>query len=873
MSLAAGSQIGPYEILASLGAGGMGEVYRARDPRLDRAVAVKVLTSSPGATSVELERFQREARAIARLSHPHICTVHDVGQENGVAYLVMELLEGETLAERLERGPVSLERSVTLAVQIAEALDASHGKGVIHRDLKPSNIFLVARSASDAARESRERFDSAGVWAKLLDFGLAKLRDSDYADGVQQPTKSLSITDHGTVLGTLPYMAPEQVEGRGADARTDIFALGVVLYEMITGRAPFHGTSRASLTAAILTHDPPPVSSLVAMTPASLDRIVTKCLSKDPDDRWQSARDLASALRWSMADEPAQHLPAGSTTASRRRHLITAISLLAAAVAVSALAVRVAGGRRGGATLPLTPRFIPVTFRAGTLNSARFAPDGDTIIYSAAWGVDPYALFMTRRDSVESRRLDVLDAKLLGVSSTGDLAFLRGSHRALTLLEPGSGSLLRVSIAGGGPREILDDVIAADWKPGSDDLAIVRRGQVEFPVGTRIHGVHRFSHVRIAPDGERLALVEAQGRNIVLLDRSGRKTTLSSGWGDMTSLAWSPSGEEVWFTAARRDDLTTSALRAVTTDGRERVILPSTSAFLAIHDVFSDGRVLLSSHVGRMGCSCVPPGETQPRDLGWLDGPAPEALSSDGQTVLIGEMLRGGGAAGAIYLRRTDGSDAVRLSDGYPEDLSPDGKWVLATQRGNRRHWIILPTGPGSPRTLPPGPLTQRFEANFLPDGRRIVFGGREKDHGGRIYLQDIQSGDVRAISPENSGTVGLATRDGRFVLGAHDGKHFLYPVDGGAPVAFSLMASDDTALQWSSDGRLLYVRRAASWPPVVDRVDIATGHRETWKTIQPADPVGVDSIVRILITPDGKAYCHDYVRFISQLFIVEGLK
>ena len=409
----------------------------------------------------------------------------------------------------------------------------------------------------------------------------------------------------------------------------------------------------------------------------------------------------------------------------------------------------------------------------------------------------------------------------------------------------------------------------------------MRRGQVEFPLGTKIHGQHRFKHVRIAPDGQRLALVEGPGRDaegkqvaaaIALLDRSGRKTTLSSGWGDLTSLAWSPSGDEVWFTANRPDDFTNSALRAVSTDGRERVIFPAASGFLSIHDVSSNGRVLLSNNVSRMGCSCLPPGATQPRDVGWLDGPAPEALSADGRTVLMAEMLRGGGSAGSIYLRGTDGSDAVRLGDGYPEDLSPDGKWVLAAPVGTRRHWFILPTGTGLPRTLPTGPVVERFEANFLPDGRRIVFGGREKDQRRRIFVQDIESGLVRAISPEDTASVGLATPDGRFVIGPARAKHFLYPVDGGASVPFPFMAPDDIALQWSSDERLLYVWRGATWPPVVDRVDVSTGRRETWKTIQPADPVGVDSIFRILVTPDGKAYCHDYVRFLSELFIVEGL-
>ena len=321
----AGSRIGPYQIVGRLGAGGMGEVYRARDPRLDRSVAVKVLTSSRGSTPEELERFEREARAIARVSHPNICTVYDVGQDAGVPFLVMELLEGETLAERVLRGPVPIDAALAIATQIAEALDELHSKGVVHRDLKPSNVMLTA----------------SGV--KLLDFGLAKLRDGEYEDKVEKATKSLHLTGQGTVLGTLPYMAPEQVEGRPADARTDTFALGVVLYEMITGRAPFQGTSQASLTAAILTHEPPPLSSRIPTTPASLDRVVKKCLSKDPDERWQSAKDLASALRWSADDSTAHHPATGPTVSRGRRRTVTALAAVAVAAALIAAAVWAVG--------------------------------------------------------------------------------------------------------------------------------------------------------------------------------------------------------------------------------------------------------------------------------------------------------------------------------------------------------------------------------------------------------------------------------------------------------------------------------------------------------------------------------------------------
>jgi hypothetical protein len=280
----------------------------------------------------------------------------------------------------------------------------------------------------------------------------------------------------------------------------------------------------------------------------------------------------------------------------------------------------------------------------------------------------------------------------------------------------------------------------------------------------------------------------------------------------------------------------------------------------------------MASHYGKMGCACQGPGDTQPRDFSWLDGTAPEALSADGRMVLFAEMLGAGGVSSGIYLRNTDGSDAVRLADGFPEDLSADGQWVLAAPAGNRERWMLVPTGPGQPKALPPGPVIARGEANFLPDGRRVVFAGREKERGRRIYVQDIASGAIRAISPERVVTTGVSTVDGRAVLGASGGKHFRYPVEGGDPVALPFLSADDVPLQWTPDGRSLYVWRTAEWPPAVDRVDVANGRRSSWKTIRPADPVGVDSIFRILVTPDGRTYCHDYVRILSELFVVEGL-
>jgi len=852
MSLIVGERIGRYEILAPLGAGGMGEVYYARDPELERPVAIKILTSAR-ATGPQLERFQREARAIARITHAHICTIYDVGQVGEVPFLVMELLEGETLAQRLERGPLSVDRALTAASEIAAALDAAHRKGVIHRDLKPSNVMLT----------------QDGV--KLLDFGLAKLREGEPSETVDNPTRSLRLTDQGTVLGTIPYMAPEQVEGRDTDARTDVFALGVILYEMTAGRPPFEGRSGASVMAAILTHDPLPLSGARPGVPGSVDRVVRKCLAKDPDDRWQSASDLTSALVWSRDDSASQAAPRGRDRSRSFRRGVIAASLLAATVIAGAVWIGT-GRMASGSAAATTPQFIPVTFRTGTVSSARFAPDGETVVYSAAWGGDRYGLFITRRGNPESRALTISDAKLLGVSSTGDLAFLRGSQEVVRLLAPPrTGTLARVAMTGGAPRELLDDVVAADWTPNGE-LAVIRRDRVEFPLGKTIHGRHQFKYVRVSPDGQTLALADRQ--NIVVLDRSGATRTLSSGWGEMTTVAWSPSGDEVWFAADRRNnDVSTWSVRAVSLAGKERVLFSSVGTALAVLDVFRDGRALVATHVGRMGCSCLAPGQTERRELSWLDGSAPEALSADGRLLLLSELLRGAGKSGSVYLRKTDGSDAVRLGDGYGEDLSSDGKWVLTTEVGTRQHWVLLPTGAGSPRTLPTGPLVGRGEANFLPDGRRVVFGGVEKDRGGRIYVQDIESGSIRPISPEHVRTNAFVTADGRYVIGSSKEGKFKYPIDGGAATHLSYLTAADTPLQSSPDGSLLYVWRTDAWPPAVDRVNTATGQRALWKTMQPADPAGVDSVIRILITPDGSADCHDYVRFLSQLFIVEGLK
>src|SRR5215813_8526152 len=283
MTLAAGSRLGPYEVLAPVGAGGMGEVYKAKDTRLERAVAIKVLPSHLSSSPEVRQRFEREAKTISALSHPHICALYDVGNQDGVEYLVMECLEGETLADRLGKGALPTDQVLRLGIQIADALDKAHRQGIVHRDLKPGNVMLTKSGA------------------KLLDFGLARFTQpasrSVFSSASVLPTQAPDLTAEGTILGTFQYMAPEQLEGREADSRTDIFAFGALLYEMATGRKAFSGRSQASLIGAILKDEPAPISTVQAMAPPALDRVVKTCLAKDSEDRWQTAHDVMLQLQ------------------------------------------------------------------------------------------------------------------------------------------------------------------------------------------------------------------------------------------------------------------------------------------------------------------------------------------------------------------------------------------------------------------------------------------------------------------------------------------------------------------------------------------------------------------------------------------------
>jgi serine/threonine protein kinase len=412
MSLTSGERLGPYEIQSPLGAGGMGEVYRARDTRLDRTVAIKVLPNHLSSNPDLKQRFEREARAISSLNHPRICTLHDVGHQDGIDFIVMECLEGESLAERLRKRPLSLKETLTIGIEVCQALEAAQKAGIVHRDLKPANIMLTKNGA------------------KLMDFGLAKPAAPGLGSSASAPllsaAKTMSeatplspLTSAGMVIGTIQYMAPEQIEGKEADARSDLFALGSVLYESATGKRPFEGKSQISVASAILEKDPEPMRTLKPLTPPAFERVVSSCLAKNPEDRFQNAHDVRLDLEWIAEELPlltAQH-PA-QVEKSRFKILPWVITAVVVLVALGAVFLM---QRRKPA-----PRYTSVSFREGTLFGARFSHDGQTIVFSGRWEGEPTQMSVTRVGSPESRSLGIPLAEVASISSSDELAIFLG---------------------------------------------------------------------------------------------------------------------------------------------------------------------------------------------------------------------------------------------------------------------------------------------------------------------------------------------------------------------------------------------------------------------------------------------------------------
>jgi eukaryotic-like serine/threonine-protein kinase len=848
MPLRSETRLGPYEILSAIGAGGMGEVYRARDARLGREVALKVLPESVSKDEDRLRRFAQEARAVAALNHPNILAVHDIGSQAGTHYIVTELLEGSTLREKLSSGAVPPRRAIDYAIQIAQGLASTHEKGVVHRDLKPENLFIT--------KDGR---------IKILDFGLAKQTLAAAAQAGDETTIASGVqTSAGAVLGTAGYMSPEQVRGEAVDQRTDIFALGTVLYEMLSGQRAFHRDSAVETMTAILKEDPPEITSGKTQVSPALERIVRRCLEKDAGQRFQSAKDLGFALDSISAGTTASETQA--VVGRKRGWQSWRVAMLVVAIAVVGVVAVVLRGLSPNAQ---HPRYDRLTFRRGSISAARFAPDGQNVIYSAAWDDPKGKLYRSRVDGSDLRALDIPASDILAVSRSGDLAVITAS----------TGHLARVPLNGGAPRELLDNVIAADWSPDGMQLAVVRvqngKSRLEYPIGKPLYeSLGMISGMRFSPQGDTIAFMDHpipgdDRGTVAIVDIKGSKRTLTREWPGEWGLAWSPDGGEIWFTATDSYDWD-RPLRAVTRSGKQRLILRIPGA-LYLEDISFDGRVLFRRQERRFE---VAEGQTggETRLLSWFEIMIAASISHDGNYALIGDWS-GSGDYG-VYLAKLDGSPPVLLGSGAAGSISPDNKWVTSILPSDTTKVIILPTGIGENKTIT-APNFRYRSATWTSDGRRIVIRGSESDRPVRVWIQDIAGGSPRAITPEGVDGLFVTVNHADYVS-VHDptGAVRLYSIDGGEPRAVAGVGESDRVIGGSINSDVLYVSSDSSAISMqVTKVNITTGQRQPFLTISPTDSAGIVGLSRPIFSSDEKRYIYNQVRELSVLYMATGLK
>jgi Tol biopolymer transport system component len=856
--IAAGTSLLHYRVVEKIGEGGMGAVWKATDATLARDVAIKVLPSDFASDAERLARFEREAKVLASLNHPHIGAIYGFHEAGGVRFLAMELVPGEDLAERLKKGSVPFSEAVDIARQIAAALEYAHERGIVHRDLKPANIKITPEGA-----------------VKILDFGLAKavVGESSGSGPTSTPTILPTMTSAGTaigmILGTAAYMSPEQARGKPVDKRADIWAFGVVLFEMLAGKRLFEGETVSDTLAAVLTRSIE-LDALPRSVPAPLRRLLARCLERDPRTRLRDIGEARIALESpasieadTVVDPPPSKRPAWM--------LATVAIVLVAAGAVGALVVVRA---RGPAVAPAVT-FLQKTFLRQGIFNARFAPDGRTIVYSGANDRTKPEVFVIRPEYQEAVPLGIPASHLLAVSSKNELAILTKArwlhHRVF------EGTLARVPLGGGAPRELLENVREADWSPDGSQLAIIREAQgkdrLEYPIGKVLYEVSGYlSDPRVSPDGNKIAFMEHPWRGddrggVSVIDLAGHRTVLADGFGAEEGLAWAPGGKELLISAWMEGE-SVYQIAAIDLAGHIRHPLIVPEGFTP-QDVAPGGAWLATSDDTPSRVMGRAPGASEERDLSWLDSSGSPVISRDGGTLALSDWGRSAGSNYAVILRRMDGSPALNLGEGSALDLSPDSAWVLVNVPSKPARLMLYPTGPGEPRRIDAGELEAYSDGRWLPDGKSIFVCGNAVGKAPRCYIRSTDAPDLRPVTPEGVDG-GVVSPDGKSaIVNRVTGETLLCPLSGGAPRPISFIAANERLARFSPDGTKVWVFHGNR----VESVELATGRRETIAELGVAGGAGMTNVTAIALADDPRAYAYTAAEYSSRLFQIEGVR
>jgi hypothetical protein len=837
----------------------MGEVYRARDTRLGREVALKIISDGAVLDSERLQRFEQEARLAGSLNHPNLVVVYDVGSEGGAPFLVTELLEGESLRHRLSRGRLPLRTALDVGEQLAEGLAAAHARGIVHRDVKPENVFLT----------------SAGR-AKLLDFGIAKLTAPRSIEGTRNLLDTTLTpeglgTQPGAVLGTPGYMSPEQVRGDPVDARTDIFSLGTLLYEMLGGAPAYPAKSLIESGHAILESEPPPLPESI---PPSVDLLVRRCLEKEPARRFQSAADLAFDL--GVVRQPTgstgRHLPASSGWRGRRRLLLEG---LVAALLLATIAALVRG-RQAPTTAPAV-EFEPVTFRWGNISAARFLPDGRTA-FSAAFDGNPEQLFVRPAQSAFAQEIGLSDARLMAALGNAELAAIL--HPKWNNIRTAIGTLATVPSVGGTPRALAEGVEYADYSANGESLVVRDTGisrTLESPPGKVLFTTTGWlSNPRFSHSGQSIAVLHHPSviggmGEVVLVDRGGQARTLGPRCPATIGLAWSPDDSEIWFTGGR---LRRDSIYAVALNGRERTVYTSPTT-IELYDISLAGDALVRESMERVDLFYLPKSGTL-RTLSFTDWNGTVAAVSDSGMVLFGVdepvPTKEERHSTLAVLRSVDGSPPQVLARGAPLDLSKDGSLALV-QSADTNQLTAVPTGPGQTRTFVTKGL-DILSAGFLPGNTSVLAVGRApSSNEARLYRLD-----GKTVSPV--GRVSLSgwtypSIDGRVVADlTPDEKLTLVSVSDGSPLPVPSQLLDARPVGWTAQGHLWLRQGGLSMPLHLRlfRANPQTGQVLEERTISPPDVAVSTVILGLQISPNGEHVVFFAGNGPGQLLIARGL-